>query len=408
MRVLFMTNEYPPYIYGGAGVHVEYLSRELAKRTPVEVRSFHDQIQRDGQLTVRGTKVDPDRFPGCPKEFVSPLRALATCLEFNGQGIDADVVHCHTWYAQFGGLIAKLLYGIPFVLTVHSLEPLRPWKREQLGRGYALSSWIERTALEKADAVVAVSNATRDDVLRLFDVDPAKVPVIPNGIDTEEYQPIRAPEVLAQYGVDPERPFVLFVGRMTKQKGLQYLLDAAEAVDPSFQIVIAGGGADTPEGQRAMEDHIAAVKARRPDVVFISEMLSRPAAVALYSHATVFCCPSIYEPFGIINLEAMSCGTPVVGSNTGGIREVVVEGETGFKVPLALADEPPHDPSDPQGFSRGLAEAINRFAGRPDLAAEMGAAGRRRVLDHYSWGSIAEQTLELYRRLTTSAPAASS
>lgn len=406
MRVLFMTNEYPPYVYGGAGVHVEYLSRELAKRTPVEVRSFHEQTSQEGQLSVRGTKVDPNRFPDCPKEFVSPLRALATCLEFNGQGIDADIVHCHTWYAQFGGLIAKLLYGVPFVITAHSLEPLRPWKQEQLGRGYALSSWIERTALEKADAVIAVSNSTKDDILRLFNVDSAKVPVIPNGIDTEEYKPTQAPQVLRDHGIDPDRPFVLFVGRMTKQKGLQYLLDAAEAIDPGFQIVIAGGGADTAEMQRAMEAHVEAVKARRNDVVFISEMLSRPTAIALYSHATVFCCPSIYEPFGIINLEAMSCGTPVVGSDTGGIKEVVVHEETGFRVRLDLSVEPPHDPADPQSFSRGLAEAINRFAGKPDLAAKMGAAGRQRVLDHYSWSSIADQTLALYDRLVTRTPAA--
>ena len=405
MRVLFMTNEYPPYVYGGAGVHVEYLSRELAKRTPVEIRSFHEQTSHTGQLTVRGTKIGSDRFAGCPKEFVSPLRALATCLHFNGQGVDADIVHCHTWYAQFGGLVAKLLYDIPLVLTVHSLEPLRPWKQEQLGRGYELSSWIERRALEMADAVIAVSESTRDDVLRLFDVDPAKVPVIPNGIDTEEYSPTHAPEVLRQFDVDPDRPYVLFVGRMTRQKGLQYLLDAAEAIDERFQIVVAGGDADTPAMQREMERHVEEVRAKRRDVVFIPEMLSRPTAVALYSHATVFCCPSIYEPFGIINLEAMSCGTPVVGSATGGINEVVVEGETGFKVPLALSDTPPHDPTDPQGFSRGLAEGINRFAGKPDLARRMGETGRQRVLDHYSWGSIAERTLDLYDRLVIRQPA---
>ena len=231
------------------------------------------------------------------------------------------------------------------------------------------------------------------------------IPVIPNGIDTDEYHPTHAPEILRQFDVDPDRPFVLFVGRMTRQKGLQYLLDAAAAIDERFQIVIAGGDADTPAMQDEMERHVAAVKAKRRNVVFIPEMLSRPTAVALYSHATVFCCPSIYEPFGIINLEAMSCGTPVVGTAIGGINEVVIEGETGFKVPLALSDTPPHDPVDPAGFSQGLADGINRFADNLDLARRMGAAGRQRVLDHYSWSSIAEQTLELYSRLTVRQPA---
>jgi glycogen synthase len=401
MRVLFMTNEYPPFIYGGAGVHVEYLTRELAKLIDVEVRSFHDQAVVDGHLTVRGTKIESSHFSGCPVPFVSPLRALATCLAFNGQGIDADVVHCHTWYAQFGGLIAKLLYETPFVLTVHSLEPLRPWKKEQIGRGYELSSWVERTALENADAVIAVSTSTRDDVLRLFDVDPARVQVIPNGIDTDEYRPVQRPEVLTRHGVDPARPYVLFVGRMTRQKGLFYLLKAADFIDPSIQIVLCAGESDTPSLQTELEGMVDDLKARRPGVVWIPEMVSRQTTVALYSHAAVFCCPSIYEPFGIINLEAMACGTPVVAHAVGGITEVVSDGETGFLIDARLSDTPPHDPVDPDGLARRLADGINRVGTDPALSARMGHAGRQRVVEAFSWESIARRTLELYQSLSS-------
>ncbi|MFO1153438.1 MAG: glycogen synthase [Rhodospirillales bacterium] len=396
MRVLFLTNEFPPFIYGGAGVHVEYLSRELAKLGPVEVRSFHEQSYVADQLTVRGTKVDGSQFAGCPLPLISPLKALATCLAFNGQGIDADVVHCHTWYTHFGGLLAKLLYGTPLFITVHSLEPLRPWKREQIGRGYDFSSWIEKTALEMADAVIAVSSSTADDVRRLFNVDPDRLHVIPNGIDTDEYQPISRPDVLARYRIDGDAPFVLFVGRMTRQKGLRYLLAAADQIAPEMQIVLCAGESDTPELQAELEAFVEELKMRRPGVIWIPEMVDRQTTIALYSHATVFCCPSIYEPFGIINLEAMACGTPVVGSGVGGIPEVVVDGETGLIVNLPLSAAPPHDPTDPDGFVAGLAGAINHFAANPALARKMGAAGRERVLQLYSWQSIAKRTHELY------------
>lgn len=398
MRIMFMTNEFPPHIYGGAGVHVEYLSRELAKLEPVEVRSFQDQFIVDDQLTVRGTKVDGSQFRGCPAPLVSPLRALATCLAFNGQGISADIVHCHTWYAHFGGILAKLLYGLPLVITVHSLEPLRPWKREQIGRGYELSSWVEKTALEMADAVVAVSRSTRDDILRLFAIDEAKTHVIPNGIDTDEYQPVDRPEILARFGIDCAAPYVLFVGRMTRQKGMLYLLKAIDHID-RVQVVLCAGESDTPELQAELEAMVQDLKLRRSGLVWIPEMLHRQTTIALYSHARVFCCPSIYEPFGIINLEAMACGTPVVASGVGGIPEVVVDGETGYIVDAKLSDVPPHDPSDPEGFARGLAESINRLAGDPALARQMGQAGRRRVVDVFSWRSIARQTLDLYKTL---------
>lgn len=399
MRVLFMTNEFPPHIYGGAGVHVEYLTRELAKIACVEVRSFHDQAYVDGRLSVRGTKIETAHFPGCPVALVSPLRALATCLAFNGQGIDADIVHCHTWYTEFGGILTKMLYGIPLVVTVHSLEPLRPWKREQIGRGYELSCWVEKMALEMADAIVAVSTSTRDDVLRLFDVDPDKVHVIPNGIDTDEYTHVDRPLLLSERGIDPNRPYVLFVGRMTRQKGLYYLLKAIEHIDPQLQIVLCAGESDTPRLQAELEGMVEDLRERRPGIVWIPEMVSRRTTVALYSHAAVFCCPSIYEPFGIINLEAMACGTPVVANAVGGIPEVVADGETGILVDARLSAEPPHDPMQPDRLARDLAEAINRLGLNADLSRTMGAAGRRHVVERFSWANIARQTLELYQRL---------
>ncbi|QLH37999.1 MAG: glycogen synthase [Defluviicoccus sp.] len=399
MRILFMTNEYPPYIYGGAGVHVEYLSRELAKLADVEVRSFHEQSFVDGKLTVRGTKLDAAQFSGCPVPLISPLKALATDLAFNGQGINAEVVHCHTWYAHFGGILAKLLYGIPLVITVHSLEPLRPWKREQIGRGYELSCWVEKTALEMADAVIAVSKSTRDDVRRLFEIDDAKLHVIANGIDTDEYKAVNRPDVLAQHGIDYSGPYVLFVGRMTRQKGLLYLLCAIEHIHPDVQVVLCAGESDTPELQAELERMVHDLQQRRPGIIWIPEMLDRPSTIALYSHASVFCCPSIYEPFGIINLEAMACGTPVVGSAVGGIPEVVVDGQTGFLVDARLSAAPPHDPSDAEGFARGLADGINRLADDAALSRRMGEAGRQRVIDFFSWQSIAKQTLDLYKTL---------
>jgi glycogen synthase len=399
MRIIIMTNEFPPHIYGGAGVHVEHLAKELAKLARVEVRSFHDQAYVEGGLTVRGTKIETAHFAGCPVPFVSPLRALATCLAFNGQGIDADVVHCHTWYAQFGGILAKILYGVPLVITTHSLEPLRPWKREQIGRGYELSKWVEQTAIEMADAVVAVSSSTRDDVLRLFNIDPKKVHVILNGVDTEEYKPVKKAELLRSLGIDVDKPFVLFIGRMTRQKGLYYLLKAADFIDPNIQIVLCAGDSDTPSLQEELEAMVLELSARRQGIIWIPEMVSRRTTVALYSHATVFCCPSIYEPFGIINLEAMACGTPVVATAVGGIPEVVADGETGFLVDAGLSEQPPHDPVDADGLARSLADAINRFGADPDLKRRMGEAGRRRVVETFSWEMIAKQTLTLYESL---------
>ena len=399
MRVLFLTNEYPPHIYGGAGVHVEYLSRELSKLTPVEVRSFHDQAFTDGQLIVQGCKVDGTVFQGCPQELLSPLRAFETCLRFNGQGIDADIVHCHTWYTHFGGILARLLYDIPLVVTVHSLEPLRPWKQEQIGRGYDLSRWVEKTALEMADAIIAVSKSTKEDILSLFNVEEKKIHVIPNGVNTDEYKYTPDKEVLRRYGIDSSKPYVLFVGRMTRQKGLYYFLHALPKIDLSIQVVLCAGESDTPALQKELESMVDALRTQRPGVVWIPEMVSRQTTIALYSQAAVFCCPSIYEPFGIINLEAMACGTPVVGSKVGGITEVVVDGVTGLLVEPNLSSTVPYDPVDPERFGTALADGVNRVVLNEELRAGMAVAGRRRVETNYSWHRVAEQTLALYKRL---------
>ena len=400
MKALFITNEYPPHIYGGAGVHVEYLSKELAKLMQVEVRSFHDQKLEEGNLVVDGTTPDASLFQACPKELASPLKAFYEGLVFAGKGMDADVAHCHTWYAHFAGLLAKMLYGIPLVVTVHSLEPLRPWKREQLGRGYDVSSWVEKTALEMADAVIAVSTSTREDVLRLFPkIDPDKVSIIYNGIDVNQYKEIENTAVLQKFGIRTDKPYVLFVGRMTRQKGLLYLLKAASKLDPDAQLVLCAGDADTPEMKAELEGMVDSLKQIRSGVVWIPEMVSREEAIALYSQAAVFCCPSIYEPFGIINLEAMACSTPVVASAVGGIKEVVVDGETGFLVDPELSDKPPHDPSNPEDFAARLAEKINLLIRDPSLAKKMGQAGRLRVEKQFSWQSIARQTKELYAKL---------
>jgi starch synthase len=399
LRVLLLTNEYPPHFYGGAGVHVEYLSRELAKLTPVEVRTFGTEDVQKELLCVRGFEVDPAPFAGGPRAFTSPLRALSTCLSFVGHGVEADVVHCHTWYTHFGGILTKKLYDIPLVLTTHSLEPLRPWKREQLGRGYDLSSWVEQTALEMADAIIAVSRSTATDIERCFDIDPATITVIPNGIDTDEYAPARDEACLATYGIDPERPYVLFVGRMTWQKGLRYLLEAVPHLVPEAQVVLCAGAADTPEIAREMEETVTSLQQQRQGVIWIPAMVPRQTTIALYSHAAVFCCPSIYEPFGLINLEAMACETPVVASTVGGIPEVVVDGETGFLVDPHLSMTPPYEPRDAEQFARHLAEATNRLLSDAALRRQMGLKGRARVEQQFSWRAVAQRTLELYQHL---------
>jgi starch synthase len=307
-------------------------------------------------------------------------------------------VHSHTWYVQFAGFLAKKLWGIPFVLTTHSLEPLRPWKVEQLGNAYHLSAWIENNGITQADAVIAVSQETRNDVLHLFPVAPEKVHVIHNGIDLDQYRKTSAVDALVKRGVDPDKPYVLFVGRITRQKGIIHLVNAIPAIDPSIQVVLCAGAPDTPEIGREMTARVAEVSADRPGVIWIQEMLPRDQVIQCYSNAAVFCCPSVYEPFGIINLEAMACETAVVASAVGGIPEVVVPGETGLLVDLEL--EPgTFDPVDPAKFSRGLAEGINAVALNPALREKFERNGRRRVEDHFSWTAIAHRTLDLYNSL---------
>jgi starch synthase len=398
MKALFLTNEFPPHIYGGAGVHVDYLSKELARLIDVEVRAFGDQHADAEHLSVRGFPKDTSGYT-CPQPLRSALAAASRCVDFNTTAIDADIVHCHTWYSHLGGILAKLNYGLPLVLTVHSLEPLRPWKREQLGGGYDFTCWVERTAMEMADAIVAVSKETKADVLRLFDVPADRVHIIYNGIDPQEYHSAGGQNDLSAHGIDPTQPYLLFVGRIARQKGIIHLVNAIKFLDPGFQVVLCAGAPDTPEIAAEMKAAVAAAQALRPGIIWIEQMVSKPTAIELYAHAAVFCCPSIYEPFGIINLEAMACETAVVASAVGGIKEVVIHGETGFLVPLEQMTESPYEPVHPEQFSRDLAARINELIADPAMRTRFAQAGRQRAVDHFSWGAIARETLDLYESL---------
>ena len=380
-------------------MHVEYLAAELAKLIEVEVRSFGDQNETAGNLVVKGFPFDNPVFDQANDKLKAVLKTLSTCIQMNAEDTDADVVHCHTWYAHFAGIIAKLCYGIPLVITTHSLEPLRPWKREQLGRGYDASSWVEKTAIEMADAIIAVSKETKEDVLKFFDVEEDKVKVIYNGIDLQQYTPTEDTSTLREYGVDPAKPFVLFVGRITRQKGIIHLVNAIKYIDPDTQVILCAGAPDTPEIAKEMEDSVKEVKKNRDNVIWISKMLEKEEVIQLYSHADVFCCPSIYEPFGIINIEAMACHTAVVASAVGGIKEVVLHGETGLLIPLEQQREAPFEPVDPDKFSRALAEGINKVIADPALKASMAQKGRKRVEEHFDWKAIARQVEQLYRPL---------
>jgi glycogen synthase len=398
VKTLLLTNEYPPTIYGGAGVHVDYLSRGLARYIDVEVRAFGDQDVPVGNPKVKGFPLDASGFTS-PKPLRSAFGAIRRCTDFNTTNIDADVVHCHTWYAHFGGILAKLNYGIPLVITVHSLEPLRPWKREQLGAGYDFSCWLEKTALEMADAVIAVSKETRADILRLFNVAEERVPIIYNGIDLDEYRATDSRAALENLGIDLSRPYVLFVGRIARQKGIIHLVNATKYFDPGFQVVLCAGAPDTPEIAAEMKEAVATVQGGRDDLIWIEEMVDTKAKIELYSHAALFVCPSIYEPFGIINLEAMACETAVVASAVGGIKEVVVSGETGTLVPLDQMTESPFEPVDPDRFSRDLAAAVNELMADTAKRTAFGKAGRKRAEALFGWDAIAKKTVELYETL---------
>ncbi len=399
MKALFYTREFPPYVYGGAGVHVEYLAAELAKLMELDVRCFGDQDERSGNLSVKGFPFESNAFEHSNEKLRAVFKTLSTCIHMNADEVDADIVHCHTWYAQFAGILTKLCYGIPLVITTHSLEPLRPWKREQLGRGYDASSWVEKTAIEMADAIIAVSEETKTDVLKHFDVDKEKVKVIYNGINLQEYVVTSATSTLEKYGIDQSKPFVLFVGRITRQKGIIHLVNAIKYIDPDTQIVLCAGAPDTPEIAKEMEDSVKEVKKTRDNVIWIDVMLDKASVIQLYSHADVFCCPSIYEPFGIINIEAMACETAVVASAVGGIKEVVVDGETGILVPLEQQDEAPFEPVDPDKFSHDLANGINKIINDKALSVRMAKNGRKRVEETFDWIAIAKQVEDLYKSL---------
>ena len=384
MRAAILTREFPPDVYGGAGVHVDFLVRELRRLVDVDVQCMG--APREG-ATAHTEK--EDRLVGANPA----LQVLSTDIAMTAAIRDADVVHSHTWYANMAGHWASLLYDVPHVVTAHSLEPQRPWKAEQLGGGYRLSSWAERTAYEAAAAVVAVSNGMREDVLRSYPaLDPERVHVIYNGIDTDFYRPDPATEVLERIGVDLTRPYVAFVGRITRQKGVPHLLRAAREFDPSLQLVLLAGAADTRELKEETDALIAGLEEQRDGVFVVSEMLPREQVRQVLSGALAFLCPSVYEPLGIVNLEAMACETAVVASGVGGIPEVVVDGETGTIVA--------YDAEDPAGFERGIAEAVNVLAADPDLAGRYGRAGRERAVGAFAWDAIAAQTVDLYRSLT--------
>jgi starch synthase len=399
LRVGLFTREYPPQVYGGAGVHVDYLSRELAKEIEVEVHCWGPQHSDAGRLHVRGAEPWAEISNGTEGKFKSALEAFSLNLTQIKALEGIDVVHTHTWYVSMAGYLAKKLYGVPFVLTTHSLEPLRAWKAEQLGSGYAMSSWMERTAILDADAIIAVSAGTKEDILRAYpEVEPDRIHVIYNGIDLAEYQKTEETKALTDYGVDPAVPYVLFVGRITRQKGVTHLVDAIRHMPPETQVVLCAGAPDTPEIAAELRAKVENARRDHPRIVWIEKMVTRQETIQFYSHARVFCCPSVYEPFGIINLEAMACRAPVVASATGGIKEVVVDGETGYLVPF---DQDPVTsfPRDPEEFGKDLAARINELMADPEKCRQFGEAGRRRVEETFSWTAIAHQTIYLYRQL---------
>ena len=388
MNITILTNEYPPNIYGGAGIHVKYLVRELARYNPVQVYAFGEQEQATDSLRVQGVS-DVGAPEGTDPRFNRFFGTLQRNLAMAAAAETTDIVHCHTWYSHWAGCLVKQLTGAKLLLTTHSLEPHRPWKVEQLGRAYHASSWIEKTAYQAADAVIAVSPQMKEDVVSLYGIDPDIVHVIPNGIDLNEYRPKYDDAVLHKYGVDPDLPYALFVGRVTRQKGIIHLLHAIAHLRPGTQVVLAAGAPDTPEIEAEMIQKVTELKnTGSHNVIWIREMMPRPELVVLYSHAQVFVCPSVYEPFGIINLEAMACETAVVASDVGGIPMVVIEGETGHLVEL-----------EGEGFARRLAIKIDLLMQDVDRSRTMGRRGRERVEANFSWRAVAKRTTELYQSL---------
>ena len=401
MDIAILTKEYPPYNYGGAGVHVEYLSRELEKLNEGKIRilCFGDQREASGRRQVIG--VEPgadlstyrDRLRGLIDTLVTDI-AMIAILE------GADILHCHTWYTHLAGCLLKQMLKAPLVLTTHSLEVHRPWKREQLGSGYDASSWLERTAYREADGVIAVSGAMRDDLQRLYGVPMERIAVIHNGIDENQYRRVSNPDVLKHYGIDPGRPFVLMVSRLTRQKGIIHFLEAAKHFEPGLQVVMCASVPDTPDYLEEIAASVSLVRNHTANkIIWISETVPREALIALYSHAALFVCPSVYEPFGIINLEAMACGTAVVASAVGGIPEVIEQGITGRLVPFEPLSQDNPEPKDPQRFAKDLARQVNELLASPDELKSMGAASRKRVETHFTWKAVARKTLDFYKKL---------
>jgi starch synthase len=403
MKITLLTNEFPPYVYGGAGVHVEYLSKALSSfpdiQNQVDILCFGDQRVKEGRLSAHGVKPD-FTLPAQNPQFAKLMDTLARNVMMSGSAAATDIVHCHTWYTHFGGCILQKLFNAPLVLTTHSLEPHRPWKVEQLGTAYHVSTWLERTAYQNADGVVAVSESMKRDVHDLYGVPHDRIRVIPNGIDPEEYHPSPDPALLGAYGIDPALPFVLFVGRITRQKGVLHLINAIRHLRPGTQVVLCAGAPDTPEIGEEMKRKVeAARKDSSHSIIWIPQMLPKREIISLYTHASVFICPSVYEPFGIINLEAMACETPVVASKVGGIPEVVVPGETGILVPFDAKGPEDFEPKDPEAFSRGLAAAANAVLDDGELRRSMGKKSRKRVEEFFAWTQVARRTHHFYQEL---------
>ena len=399
MKIALFTNEFPPNIYGGAGVHIDFLSQELAKLGTVTVRCFGNQIDETQNMNVLGIQSSLTQPEDDTNPHLKMFQNLSKNVAMSQHTLQADVIHCHTWYTHLAGIFSRELLQCPLLLTTHSLETHRPWKVEQLGNGYFLSRWIEQHAYTTADGIIAVSEQMKVDVIEAYGVSPEKVTVIHNGIDPDFYAPTFDNALLEEYGINPDIPFVLFVGRITRQKGISQLISAAQFFDEKCQVVLCAGAPDTPEIAQETEALITALKAKREGVILISEMLPREKIKVLYSHARVFACPSLYEPFGIINLEAMSCETPVVGSAIGGIPEIIVEGKTGYLIALESISRTDFNPKNPDAFQKNFADKVNQLLRDEQLAHQMGKAGRERVLEKFSWESIAKTTFSYYEEV---------
>jgi len=405
MRIALLSNEFPPDTYGGAGVHIDYLSRELARLDnaghSIRVLCFSAEPRsREPNIHSQGIPPRKDAFPDTDAVRHKILSILQNNLEFTAAMEEADIVHCHTWYTHFAGCLIRDLFRVPLVLTTHSLEPNRPWKEEQLGAGYQVSTWLEQSAYRKADGVIAVSEAMKHDVQYHYQVPQNRVRVIPNGIDTGEYAPQPDPELARSLGIDPNRPFILFVGRITPQKGIFHLLGAAPKLRAGTQIVLCASSADTPGMHEDLRQQVERInRETETDVIWLERHLPQSEIIPLYSQTAAFICPSVYEPFGIINLEAMACGTPVVASNLGGIPDIVLHGKTGFLVPYAPVSEDDPEPRDPQVFADDLAHGVNTILDNPDLRRDMGRQGMHRAREAFSWSAVARRTLEFYQEL---------